>query len=408
MSSAPNEPQDEQDNVRLSTLIVSVYLPALLFSTGWRMVIPVIPLFAKQMGATIAIVGLIVTMRGVGTLVMDLPSGMLVASLGNHRTLLLSSVGVVVTAVLTGFLHNVVWLAVFTFLLGSFQSSWLMSRLNYVRETVPLHQRGRALSLIGGSVRIGAFVGPIIGGYAGQYLGLPAVYLVQGGIAFVGLMLVLVGRNHFAKETPRKSHVPLLRSIGSVAVANRKILLSGGLVMLALNSLRASRQILFPLWGSSIGLDVGSIGLVIGLSSGIEMLLVYPAGLTMDRLGRKWAIIPCLTILSLSFFLLPLAATFVSLLAIGLLAGLGNGMGSGIVMTLGADFAPDEAAGEFQGLWRLIGDVGTASGPAAVGAIGEAVSLDVSPLLAGVVGVLGALIMLFFTPETRKARRPTG
>lgn len=401
-----HELQSEPNSIRLSTLIFSVYVPAFLFSAGWGMVVPIIPLFAKGLGATIVTVGLIVTMRGIGTLVMDLPAGMLVASLGNHRTLILSSLGVAATAFLTGIARGVVPLAIFTFLLGSFQSSWMMSRLNYVRQTVPIHQRGRALSMIGGTFRIGSFAGPIVGGFVGQYLGFSAVYFVQGGIAVGALLLIFAFRGRFHAEEERPAGQPsMLRRIGSVALSHRKALLTGGLVVLSLGVLRSSRQILIPLWGNSIGLNVASVGLVVGLSSGLDMLLFYPAGLIMDRLGRKWAMIPCLSILSLAFFLLPTAGSFAALLGVALVAGLGNGFGSGIVMTLGADFAPDGATGEFLGLWRVVGDVGTAAGPAAVGAIGETMSLAVSPLFVGIIGIAGALVMLFLTPETRKLRR---
>ncbi|HUX21955.1 MAG TPA: MFS transporter [Spirochaetia bacterium] len=399
------EPAPELPSIRLSTLVFSVYIPTFLFATGWAMVVPVIPFLARHLGATIGVAGLIVTMRGVGTLVMDLPSGMLVATLGNHRTLLLSSLGVVVTAVLTGLTHSIAALLVLTLFLGGFQSSWMMSRLNYVRQAVGVHQRGRALSFIGGTFRVGSFVGPIVGGFVGRYLGLSDVFLVQGAVGLAALVLILTTRGHFRPEEPHNTETSMLRRIGAVASAQRRPLMTGGLVVLALMVLRSSRQILIPLWGSSIGLDVGSVGLVLGLSSGIDMLMFYPAGLIMDRLGRKWAMIPCLVILSLSFALLPLAVSFTSLLVVTLIAGLGNGFGSGIVMTLGADFAPDGATGEFLGLWRLVGDVGTAAGPAAVGAIGEALSLGAAPLFVALVGVLGAIVMYFFTSETRRIGR---
>lgn len=396
----------ESQSIRLSTLFLSVYVPTFLLATGWNMVIPVIPFLAKQLGASIALAGVVVTMRGVGTLAMDLPSGLLVASLGNHRTLLVSTIGVVVTAVLTGLTHSIGALIALTLLLGSFQSAWMMSRLNYVRQLVPIHQRGRALSFIGGTFRVGSFVGPVLGGVVGRYFGLNVVYLLQGGIALAALLLILATRGHFAPERPQESRTHLLRSLRSVAVAHWRPLVTGGFAVLSLSVLRSSRQILIPLWGSSIGLDVASVGIILGLSSGIDMLMFYPAGIIMDRLGRKWAMIPCLLILSIAFVLLPLAGSFTTLLVVTLVAGLGNGFGSGIVMTLGADFAPDEAAGEFLGLWRLMGDIGTAAGPAAVGAIGESISLAVSPLFAAGMGVLGALVMYFFTPETRRRTEP--
>jgi hypothetical protein len=41
-----------------------------------------------------------------------------------------------------------------------------------------------------------------------------------------------------------------------------------------------------------------------------------------------------------------------------MLIAAGNGLGSGIVMTLGADTAPTRGRSQYLGAWRLCGDVG--------------------------------------------------
>ena len=81
--------------------------------------------------------------------------------------------------------------------------------------------------------------------------------------------------------------------------------------------------------------------------------MFYPAGLVSDRRGRKWSAVSCLVILSLGMAMVPLTHTLGSFILVGLLVGLGNGMGSGIIMTLGADFAGDSEPGVFLGVWRL-------------------------------------------------------
>jgi hypothetical protein len=80
--------------------------------------------------------------------------------------------------------------------------------------------------------------------------------------------------------------------------------------------------------------------------------------------------------------------------------GLGNGIGSGTMMTLGADLAPRQATGEFLGVWRLIGDVGATGGPLAVGAIADAVGLTLAAFSLAGVGVLAAGTLLLFVKET--------
>ena len=196
-----------------------------------------------------------------------------------------------------------------------------------------------------------------------------------------------------AAERPRLS-------LRSVVRAERRSLLVAGSVAVALVLIRHGRQILIPLWGDAIGLDVAQIGLVFGLASAVDMTLFYPVGVVMDRWGRKWTIVPSLAVLSLSLMLIPLTGGFVSLLAVGLLGGFGNGFGSGAVMTLGADLAPPDAAGEFLGVWRFVGDVGAASAPAAVGGLAAALTLGAAAVATGGIGVIGAVTMLVLVRET--------
>ena len=78
----------------------------------------------------------------------------------------------------------------------------------------------------------------------------------------------------------------------------------------------------------------------------------------------------------------------------------GNGIGSGTMMTLGADLAPKDARGEFLGVWRLIGDAGGAGGPLAVGAVAEAFGLRVAACTMAGVGVVAVLILALYVRET--------
>jgi MFS family permease len=138
---------------------------------------------------------------------------------------------------------------------------------------------------------------------------------------------------------------------------------------------------------------------VFSISTAIDMLLFYPAGHVMDHWGRKWVAVPSLLVLSLSVGLIPLAHGFALLALIGLLAGLGNGIGAGIAMTLGADFAPPEARGEFLGVWRFIGDLGTAGGPVLIGALAALASLAAASGIIAAMGVGGAALLVKLVPE---------
>jgi MFS family permease len=104
--------------------------------------------------------------------------------------------------------------------------------------------------------------------------------------------------------------------------------------------------------------------------------------------------------------LIPLAADFTGLLLAAMVIGLGNGLGSGVMMTLGADLAPPEATGEFLGVWRLLGDTGSAVGPIAIGFVAGWFGLAGGALVLAGLGLLASLTLALLVQETRVSPLP--
>ena len=68
----------------------------------------------------------------------------------------------------------------------------------------------------------------------------------------------------------------------------------------------------------------------------------------------------------------------------------GNGIGSGIVMTLGADVAPPDNRRRFLSMWRLMSDTGNALGPVVVSVVAGLWTLAAGIVAVGGVGILAA------------------
>ena len=64
-------------------------------------------------------------------------------------------------------------------LIGAASSVYGLARQSYLTEMVPPHMRARALSTLGGTLRVGMFVGPFLGAGAMQLWGLPGAYYVS-------------------------------------------------------------------------------------------------------------------------------------------------------------------------------------------------------------------------------------
>jgi MFS family permease len=389
--------------IGLASLILPLYLPTLCIMFGYGMIVPVLPLFARSLAAGLGVTGVIVSMRGAGSLLFDLPAGAIISRVGRLPVLLFSAVAAALTAFATGFVGRLVPLAFLTLAMGAVNVLWMLSVQTHIRQNLPSHRRGRAMAFVGGTARVGWVLGPIAGGYIGRFYGLHSVYFGQALVCLLAVIFLLIGASHYRlRSRERRGEpfqapgIPFLRTLQG---KGRSFLIAG-LVVITLQMLRIGRQTLIPLWGERIALDVAAIGLIFGLSRAIELVLVYPAGILMDRLGRKWSAVPCLLIQSVGLALIPLTGGFSGLLLVSLLAGIGNGLGSGIVLTLGADLSPRVSTGEFLGIWHLMGDIGATSGALLIGLVAQGLGLQTAPLLIAAFGLAGAWIMIFRVAET--------
>ena len=389
------EPQLPEPTLR--SLGLTVYLPSFIFSIGQGAVIPIVALVARELGASAAMAGLVVALRGIGQLVFDLPAGMLVSRLGERRAMAVATLILIVSLVGCVLSPSVAMFGVSMFLMGCAWAVWLLARLSYVSDVMPTHLRGRALSTLGGTMRIGTFIGPFIGAVAIELSGLDAAFYIHIVLAVVGCAVLLAVPDRY--ETGRAVETAPV-SFRAVGRAHAAVWLTAGLGVLCIGLLRATRQIALPLWADEVGVGAAATSVIFGISAGMDMLLFYPAGSISDRWGRKVVAVSCMGFLALGLFLLPLSDSFATLVAVGLVLGFGNGLGSGIVMTLGSDFAPaGTGKAEFLGLWRLIGDVGTAGGPLLVAAVAATVGLASASVFIAVIGVAGAVLVAVRMPE---------
>ncbi|MBD3752143.1 MAG: MFS transporter, partial [Micrococcales bacterium] len=192
-------------------------------------------------------------------------------------------------------------------------------------------------------------------------------------------------------------------SVFAVAWRYRAVLSRLGVAAASLAAVRSARQVVLPLWGVSIGLDAQTIALVVGVSGAIDFALFYASGQVMDRFGRLWAALPAMLLMGLGFLALAFthdldsSAMWFAMFAAVL--GVGNGLSSGILLTLGADVAPRTDPAPFLGSWRMFTDAGGAAAPLLVSGIAAVSTLSVATGAVGVLGLLGAAAFVRWVPR---------
>lgn len=388
-----------------------MFLPALLASAGLGGIFPFVPLIAMELGAGFAGAGMAFALHGLGGMVIAVPVGLAFAHLGEKRIQVSAGTALAACCVGAALVGTAPAFAALLMGIGCCYGAWFLSRLTWISRATSRQIRGRAMSTIGGITRIGALIGPIACGFIGDRFGLHFIFAVPVVLSLAASFLTLLFMPSFLlqRTDPAVGHDrrgSAIRNIWHELVASRHLLVSAGAPMVALAVLRRSRLLIVPLWGVHIGLDISQIGLLAGLTAGVEILMFVPAGLVMDRLGRRYASAPGTLLIAIGLATVPLTQSFAALLFAGIVAAVGNGLGCGINMTYGADLTPAGRSGPFLALWKLISDLGNVLGPAIAGLVAALISLSGSALLAGMIGVAGGVAFALL-PEPAEQRRRT-
>jgi MFS family permease len=138
------------------------------------------------------------------------------------------------------------------------------------------------------------------------------------------------------------------------------------------------------------------------------MAMFYPGGWVMDRHGRAVVAVPVVLSVAAACLLLPLTSGVVGVAAVMVLIAVGNGLGSGIVMTIGADTAPLRGRSQYLGGWRLCGDLGVSGGPLLVGAVAAVAPLATASVLVGLLALAGTAWVGYWTVRLDRERVSRG
>ena len=422
-----------------------IYGPTVLFALGEGAVIPLFPVIAARLGADLAMAALVASALVVGQLFGNIPSGWAVARIGERLTMTIAGIAAMLGVVGMVFSTQIGMLAGSVFVVGFCASAFGLARHSFMTTRVPLPFRARALALLGGSWRLGMFTGPFVA--AAILLITNDEHMVMwffGACLLATVLLVFFGRDPeeslLAEENAARvamdavappafeldaedtlvedtgeavtGSIPTLGRPGVFATmwANRRVLSRVGVAAATLSSVRAARTVLLPLWGVSLGLDAQFIVLIVGIAGAIDFALFYASGQIMDRFGRLWAVLPSMIVMGLGFLLLAfthdLDGASVWFVTIAFFLALGNGLSSGILLTIGADLSPQDNPAPFLGSWRTLTDAGGAVTPLMVAGVIAIASISWATAVVGVIGLVGAGMFARWLPRfmPRKAR----
>lgn len=376
-------------------LALPVYLPSLLFSIGESGLIPLIPASAERLGADIPTAAMIAGLVLIGTLVADLPAARIVNRFGERLSMIWAAFIAAAGVLLAVTASNLWMIGSGVFLLGMTAAIFGLARHSYIAETAPKEYRARALSILGGMFRLGSFIGPLIGALIIQLYGIENIYWMTVLFCSLAGFLLLLTKSEKMPNTPANKS----GGVFAVAKLESKKLLTLGVAASILTFLRTVRNLALPLWALHIDLDLATTALIIGLAGAVDFALFYNGGQVIDKYGRRIAAVPTILAIGLGIAFIPSTNDVTGFTVVAIALAVANALGSGLVLTIGADLAPEGSRSEFLAAYRLMLDSGIALAAPVISILTILIGISSGLITVSGIALLGAYLMNRYLPK---------
>ena len=375
---------------------------------GFGGVVPALPLYAKSFGVSASAIGLAVAIYGLARFIVAMPSGQLCDRLGRRPTL---AVGGVVST-----LGNL-WCAeagsfsefiAARFLAGAGAGLVLTAGQVVLADITTPDRRGRTMAIYHGAFLFAVGIGPLPGGLLADHLGLAAPFRAYGAAGFLVSLLAWFA----VGETRGLSHSPGGRGWGrgpTLITQVRRLAAQTGFVLVCLvgwvNAVVRTGGLfnIIPVLGSvRLGLSVTEIGGGLALGSVIGVSVAYPAGILVDRLGRKAVIVPATVLSGLSLLMFCFAPSYPWFTAACVFWGVAMSVGGSAPVAYAADLAPRGMNAAAMSTYRMVSDFGYVIGPIVLGLVVDGYGSITALVAAAGLTILVGLAFRLFAPESHR------
>jgi multidrug resistance protein len=373
--------------------VMLMSLTVLIDFTGFGIIIPLLPFWAKHLGANAVQVGLILTAYSLAQFIFLPVPGRLSDRYGRRPIILWS---LVIEAISFAFsaLAGTFFLLLVARFIGGLGGANLGTAQAVVSDTTTPADRAKGMGMIGAAIGVGFVIGPAIGGPLSA-LGYAVPFWVAAGVALVNLALVFF----FLPETRKlQADASETHSLSPFAGLGATVRQPAILRLLGINLLYSlaftAMEAMYPLFSQHVFGWGAQENAYIFVYVGVLMVIVQ--GGLVGRLAKRWGaqglLLVGLGLLAAGLLALPFGTQLPLMLgAVGLLS-IGSGAVSAMSSSLASLATDSESQGQTLSVIQSIGGLGRVIGPIAAGWIYQVAGAG-SPFFAGGLLVVVALVV---------------
>ena len=344
----------------LSGLLI-LFLTAMIFANiGGSMYGSLMPLYLKDLDASITQIGLFFTLSQIVPLLLQILGGWVSDTLGRLRAIAIGSVFGVIGFIPLILADTWQWLLL-AVAIGAVARSLVGPSFDaFIAEHSSEENRGKVFGISQAIFMIVSVIGPPLGGWMAGAFGFKLMLLAAGIFYFIAMIMRLSMAREAAKTATTKTEKLSFSNLKINLAAMFTLIFSGGLItwMLITDGLRdisfQFSENLFPVYMQEVGgLSLQQIGWVMSFFGMAMMLTTIPGGWLSDKAGERVGIALGMVLMSSALFVLvniPAGNQWMYYLGWGL-AGMGAGVSGPAYQSLISKAVPQKNRGMAFGLF---------------------------------------------------------
>jgi len=386
-----------QDQRTFSILLLALFASML----GLGIIVPLLPLYAENLGASGVWIGLIFSGFSVSRFIFMPFVGSLSDQMGRKAFI---ATGLFLYGLFSlGFLvaTSPVTLSLLRFGQGFGAAMIIPIAQAYAGDISPLAKEGKYMGLFSVALFSGFGLGPLMGGVLRDLYGIEAGIYALSALAFSAFVIVCL----FLPEIQLHRQNPSVPSKGFKALLSMLASkIARGLIVFRFTTAMCRGAIItfVPIFAhNKLQLSSSQIGVVISSHILITSALMMPFGTLADKVNRKALIIIGGLLFSGLIFVLPSIRTFLELLLLSLLSGAFGALVLPAATAVMVEEGRVHGMGAAMSLFNMSMSLGLVCGPLVAGWLTDTLGLNSAFYIFGTLGVLG---LAFFTLNSQTSR----
>ncbi len=365
---------------------------------GSSIIAPTLPLYAERMGMSATGVGVVVGAYFLGRMSFNLVGGPIADRWGLRVVAVLGCLVSGISSAIAGLVETSTMLILARIVQGAGAGIYATAALGAIIALSPPERVGRIVSTYQAMGLAGFSLGPVFGGFIGAVFGLEAPFFAFAGLAFLAVALAVVR----LPPDLRPREVSKARAAASrdravaagellpddaaerarAAMTGRQQLMETLRVLFAMRAFVAAligtfvvfamrggiRNSVVPLFAEAeLGMTSVGIGVMIGIASVFNVVLMGHAGRLLDSVGRKPVFLWSIAVTGASVIAVSIVWSGSSLIVTMIVLASATGYASVAPTTIVADAVPIDMRSTAIGIQRVLTDMGHMLGPALAG-----------------------------------------